>query len=81
MSIKRSRRKPVPSKKSRTDLVAILGALDAARALVAVSLVAVVENACSGPESTVLRMGTQALDAVYDRLDKAIVTGWQEKTS
>jgi hypothetical protein len=73
MNVKRSRRKAAPSK-SRTDLVAIRDALDAARALVAVSLIAVVKNEHSGPESTVLRLGVEALDAVYDRLDKAIVS-------
>jgi hypothetical protein len=73
MSAKRSRRKPAPSK-SPTDLVAILGSLDTARALVAVSLIAVTKNDESGPEEIVLRLGVEALDAVYDRLDTAIVS-------
>lgn len=74
MSVKRSRRKPAP-RGSPTDLGAILGALDQARALVAVSLVALIENDHSGPESNVLRLGVEALDATYDRLDRAIIAG------
>lgn len=69
---KPARRKPAP-KKSRTDLAAILAALDTARALVTVSLIALIGNDHSGPESTVLKLGVEALDAVYDRLDAAIV--------
>jgi hypothetical protein len=72
--VKPSRRKPALSK-SRTDLVSILDALDTARALVAVSLVALTENEDSGQASTVLRLGVEALDDVYDRLDAAIVAG------
>jgi hypothetical protein len=62
-------------KRGSTDLSAILIALDAARALVAVSLIAVVKNDRSGPEGTVLRLGVEALDAVYDCLDLAIIIG------
>ena len=74
-SRKPARRKLASAKSRTAELAAILAALDTARALVAVSLVALIENDHDGQESAVLRIGSDALDAVYDRLDAAIVAG------
>jgi hypothetical protein len=58
---------------SLPDLDAILGAFAEAHAMIAVSLMAVTNNEASGPESVTLRLGVEALDKVYNQLDKAII--------
>ena len=56
-------------------LAAILGAFSEALAVTAVSLRAVADNEHQGPEAVTLRLGVEALDRVYNRLDKAIIEG------
>jgi hypothetical protein len=58
---------------SLPDLAAILGAFSEAYAMIQVSLMAISENEHSGPERVTLRLGVEALDKVYNRLDKAII--------
>lgn len=58
----------------RDDVLAeILGAFSDALAVIAVSLEAVADNEHRGPEAVTLRLGVEALDRVYNRLDKAII--------
>lgn len=65
--VRRTARVSVP------DLAAILGAFSEAYAMIDVSLTAVSENEHSGPEGVTLRLGVEALDKVYNQLDKAII--------
>ena len=55
------------------DLDAILAALFEAHALVSVAVSALAANNHCDLEETVLQMGVDALDVVYDRLDSATV--------
>ena len=52
---------------------AILDAFNHALALVTVAHQVIAEDDDRGPEAYVLRIGVKALDAVYNRLDKADV--------
>jgi hypothetical protein len=53
------------------DLHAILDAFSDAQALVAVAHIAMEANDQYGPEEHVLRLGVEALDLVYDQIDRA----------
>jgi hypothetical protein len=64
-----ARRKPAP--KPLPDLSDILDALRDAQALVSTAHAVVVRGDHYGPEERVLRMGVDALQAVYRRLDEA----------
>lgn len=63
------------------DLERIIDDFADALAVVEVSEAAVARNDQSGPESITLRVGVEALNRVYDSLDKADVqlTRWREK--
>jgi len=53
------------------DLTAILDSFSDAAALVSVAAKVVASSSYSGPESSVLRLGVEALNKVYDQLDAA----------
>ena len=55
------------------DLDEILGAFAEAHALLAVSAAVVAQSESAGPERVVLRLGVEALNRAYNRLDRAIV--------
>ena len=60
------------ARKTPPDLDAILGAFADAHALLAVSSAVVSDNDSIGPERVVLRLGVEALNKAYNRLDLAI---------
>jgi hypothetical protein len=68
---KKAKRKPRIKKIDLPDLTEILHAFNNAFSLVAVAHRVIAEGDDYGPEEYVLRMGVNALDAVYKRLDEA----------